>query len=174
MSNKVEGKGIKNHTYYFFDVINIKNFDSNNIKIDEKSYKNIYFYNIGYVMVKDSKYVKINSVNSLYLIFNKVNGYFEETNGNKHITIFPTNESKEKIKTYKELWIKIRDLIRSVTKNLDDYDQNYVKIKFNSDDELPLNKMIEVPSMIIVVRAVFHENNKYYPQVFLDECLYKL
>ena len=49
-----------------------------------------------------------------------------------------------------------------------------MKIKFNSDGELPLNKTIEIPSMTIVVRAVFHENNKYYPQVFLDECLYKL
>ena len=49
-----------------------------------------------------------------------------------------------------------------------------MKIKFNSDDKLNLNKTIEIPSMIIVVRAVFHENNKYYPQVFSDECLYKL
>ena len=49
-----------------------------------------------------------------------------------------------------------------------------MKIKFNSDDELPLNKMIEIPTMAIVVRAVFHENNKYYPQVFLDECLYRV
>ena len=49
-----------------------------------------------------------------------------------------------------------------------------MEIKFNLNDELPLNKMIKIPSMIIVVRAVFHENNKYYPQVFLDECLYKL
>ena len=46
-----------------------------------------------------------------------------------------------------------------------------MKIKLNSDDELPLNKTIEIPNMIIVVRAVFHENNKYYPQVFLNECL---
>ena len=49
-----------------------------------------------------------------------------------------------------------------------------MKIEFNSDDELPLNKSIEIPSMIMVVRAVFHENNKYYPQVILGECLYKL
>ena len=50
-----------------------------------------------------------------------------------------------------------------------------MKIEFNSDDDkLPLNKTIEIPSTIIVVRAVFHENKKYYPQVFLDECLYKL
>ena len=49
-----------------------------------------------------------------------------------------------------------------------------MKIKFNLNDELPLNKTIEIPTMTIVVRAVFYENNKYYPQVFLDECLYKL
>ena len=48
-----------------------------------------------------------------------------------------------------------------------------MKIKFNSDDKLPLYKTIEIPKMI-VVRAVFYENNKYYPKVFLDECLYKL
>ena len=46
-------------------------------------------------------------------------------------------------------------------------------MKVNSDGKLPLNKMIEICCMIIVVMAVFHENSKYYPQVFLDECLYK-
>ena len=103
-----------------------------------------------------------------------MNGYFEEINKNKYLTLVPTNESKEKIKKHKELWRKIRDLIKSITKNPDDYDEKYMKIKFNSDDELPLNKTTEIPSMIIVVRAVFHENNKYYQQGFLDEYLYKL
>ena len=68
----------------------------------------------------------------------------------------------------------VRDLIRLITKNSNDYDEKYMKIKFNLDDELPLNKTIEIPSMIIVVRAIFHENNKYYQQVFLDACLYRL
>ena len=63
-------------------------------------------------MMKHSKYVKIYSVNPLYPIFNKVNGYFEEINGNKYLTLVPTNESKEKIKIYEELWSKIRDLVR--------------------------------------------------------------
>ena len=62
-------------------------------------------------------------------------------------------------------WSKIRDLIRSITKNSDDYDENYMKIKFIWM-ELPPNKMTEIPSMVIVVRAVIHENNKYYQQVF--------
>ena len=104
MSNKVKYISIKNHPNYFFDdIINIKNFDPNNIKMDEKSYKNILIYNIAYVTTKDLKYMKINSVNLLHLIFNKVNEYFEEINGNKYLMIVSTNESKEKIKNYKEL-----------------------------------------------------------------------
>ena len=54
---------------------------------------------------KDSKYVKINSVNSLYLIFIKVNGYYEEINGNKFLTVVSTTVRKDKIKKYEELWI---------------------------------------------------------------------
>ena len=49
-----------------------------------------------------------------------------------------------------------------------------MKIKSNSDKQLLLNNMIEIPTMTIVVKAIFLENNKYYPQVFLDKCLYKL
>ena len=58
-------------------------------------------------------------------------------------------------------------MTKNMIKNLDDYNGRYMKIKFNLDDELYLNKTIEVPSMMIVARAVFHENNKYYPQDFL-------
>ena len=82
----------------------------------------------------------------------KVNGFFEEVNKSTYLTIFPTNEGKEKIQKYEELWSKIRNLVRSITKNLDDYDEQYMKIKFNSDDDLLLNTMIEIPGMIIVVR----------------------
>ena len=62
--------------------------------------------------IKDSKYVKMNSINPLYLTFSKVNGYFEEINKNKYLTLIPTNESKEKIKAYEERRSKIKDLIR--------------------------------------------------------------
>ena len=78
-------------------------------------------------------------------------------------------KGKKKLKKYEELWSKIRNLIRSVTNNSDDFDEKYMKIKFNSDDELPLNKTIKIYTMIIIVKAVFHENNKYYPQFFLNK-----
>ena len=83
------------------------------------------------------KDLEIYSASPLYLIFGNINGYFDEIYGNKYLTLVPTNESKEKMKKYEELWIKIRDLIRSITKNLDDYDEKYMKIKFDSDDNLP-------------------------------------
>ena len=98
MSNEVKDTDIKNHTHYFSDnIINVKNFNPNNIKIDEKSYKNILLYYIWYVTIKDSKYIKIWSVNPLYFVFSKVNGYFGEVNKSKYLTLVPTNDSKEKI-----------------------------------------------------------------------------
>ena len=63
----------------------------------------------------------------------------------------------------------------SISENLvDDYDEKYMKIKFDSDDNLLLNKAIEIPILPIVVRAIVHKSNKYYPQAFLDECLCKI
>ena len=108
MSNKVKRcKHRKTHIllfqwYYQYE----KKFDPNNIKIDEKSYKNIHIYCIVYVTIKDSKYIKINSVNPLCLLISKANGYFEDINKNKYLTLVPTNESKEIIKNMKNCWVK--------------------------------------------------------------------
>ena len=90
--------------------------------------------------IKDSKYVKINTVNPLYLIINTVNGYFEEIDISKSLTLVSSNESKKVIKKYEEMWSKIRDLTSSITKYSDNYDEKYMKIKFNFDSELPLNR----------------------------------
>ena len=130
--------------------------------------KNILIYYTEYVTIKE--YVKSYSVNPLYLVFR--NGYFEEIDKSKYLTLVPTNKSKEK--KYEELWSKIRDLIRSIAKSFVDHDEKYIRIKFNLDDELPLNKTIEVSTLTIVVRATFLGNNNYYLQVFFDECLYKI
>ena len=72
-------------------------------------------------------------------------------------------KTKKKLKNMKNC-----GLIRSITKNSDDYDydEKYIKMKFDSDDELSLNKMIEIPTITIAVRAIFLENSKYYPQVY--------
>ena len=129
MSNKVKDIVIKSCTYYFFNEINIKNFDPNNTKIVEKSYKINFTSSIGYVTIKNLEYVKINGANPLCPIFSKMNRYFEEINGNKYLTLVSTSESEENIK-------KIIDLIRSITENSDVYDEKYMKIKLSSYDEL--------------------------------------
>ena len=85
-----------------------------------------------------------------------------------------TNESKEILKKFEELWSKTRDLISSITKNSDNYDEKHMKIRFNLDKRLPLNNTIETHSIIKFARPALYENDKYYPQVFLDECLHKL
>ena len=86
---------IKNCTFYFFnDMINIKNLDPNKIKIDEKSYENIPIYDIGYVTVKNLRYIKIESVNPLYLIIFKIKGRIKESSGNKYLMLVPTAASK--------------------------------------------------------------------------------
>ena len=78
---------IKNRTYSFFDdIINIKDFDSNLLKIDKKSYKNIDIYYIGYITMKDSNYVKIDSVSPLYLIIGEVDSCIEEKDGSKYLS----------------------------------------------------------------------------------------
>ena len=83
-------------------MINIKNLDPNKSKIDKTSNKNILIYYIGYVMVIDLSYVKINSVNPIYLIANNINGYIEESNGNKFLTLLPTDERKDTLKKYEK------------------------------------------------------------------------
>ena len=84
---EVKQISIKNRTYYFYnDIINLKYFEPNLLKIDKKSYKNIGIYKIGYITIeKIDDYESIYSVNPLYLQVNLANGYIEEKNGNKYL-----------------------------------------------------------------------------------------
>ena len=85
-------------------MINIKNFDSNILKIDKKPYKNITIYYIGYITIKDTAYVNIDSVNSLQLIFDKVDRYIEESNGNKYLIFASIDKNIEVSTKFTELW----------------------------------------------------------------------
>ena len=84
-------------------------------------------------------HTKTNSENPLYLIINKINGFFDESNGNKRVTLVPADESNNTLKKYEELRSKIRYLVRSITNNSDNYDEKYMKI----------NKMISHCEFII-------------------------
>ena len=133
---------IKNRTYYFYnDMIDIKKFDSNLLKIDKKSYKDIGIYNIGYITIKKiDDYENIYSVNPLYLIVNHANGYIEEKGVNRYLIFDSTNENKELLKNTMIFGNGIRDKIKELSSSECDYQKDYMKVKFNSDDNLALNK----------------------------------
>ena len=97
MTANVKSIVIKNRTYYFFDaMINIKNFDSSLLKIDKKSYKNNGICNTGYITIKKiDDYENIHSVNPLYVMIVKVNGYIEEKSRSKYLVFNSADENKE-------------------------------------------------------------------------------
>ena len=173
---EVKQINIKNRTYYFYnDMINLKYFQPNLLKIDRKSYKNIGIYNIGYITIKKiDDYENIYSVNPLYLIIAHASGYIEEKGVNKYLVFDSTDENKELLKKYNDVWNGIKNKIEEVSSGKCDYEKDYMKIKFNSDDDLPLNKPLKFHAMTIIIRSVFEEDGKLYPQGFLDDTLYEL
>ena len=168
----------KTYCFYFYfynDMISIKNFDPILLKIDKKSYKNIGIYNIGYITIKKiDDCENIYSVNSLYSIIAHANGYIEEKVVNKYLIFGSTDENKELLKKYNDIWDGIRDKIKEVSSGECDYEKDHMKIKFNSDDNLLLNKPLTFHNMTIIFRSVFEEDGKLYPQAFLDDTLHEL
>ena len=167
----IKQTNIKNRTYYLFnDMINIKRFNPSLTKVDKKLYKNIGIYHIEYIRKKDE-----NGVNPLYVIIGEVDGYIEENKGNKYLTFASTEKNKKVLKKYTNLWDKVKYHIQTInSEKFGEHEKYYMRIKFNSDDDLPLNKILKLHMLTITVRSVFEENGKYYPQVFLDDCLYEV
>ena len=174
---EVKQINVKNQTYYFYnDIINLKDFDPNLLKIDKKSYKNIDIYYIGYITIKKiDDCENIYSVNPLYLLVNHASGYIEEKNGNKYLIFDSVDENKEVLKKYADVWDGIKNKIKAINGGKEnDYEKDYMKIKFNSDDDLPLNKPLKFHVMTIIVRSVFEEDGNLNPQLFLNDTLYEL
>ena len=113
-------------------------------------------------------------MNPLYLRIAHANGYIEEINENEYLVFDSTNENKELLKKYNDVFNGIIDKIKKISNDECDYEKDYMKIKFNSDDDLPLNKSLKFRLMTITIRYVFEEDGKLYPQVFLDDTLYEL
>ena len=163
---------IKNRTYYFYnDIIDLKDFDAKLLKIHKKSYINIDIYYIGYITIKKiDDYESIYSVNPLYLRINHASGYIEEKNGNKYLIFDSVNEKKEVLK----IWEGIKNKIKVTNGDECDYGKDHMKIKFNSDDDLSLKKLLKFRLVTIIIKCVFSEDGKLYPQLFLDDFLYEL
>ena len=110
----------------------------------------------------------------MYLTISHESGYIEQEGVNKYLVFNSTDENKELLKKYNDAFNGIRDKIKEINSNECDYEKDYMKIKFNSDDDLPLNKPLKFHNMTITIRSVFEEDGKLYPQVFLDDALYEL
>ena len=167
---------IKNRTYYFHDdLTNLKKFDPTLLNLHKKSSMDISIYYIEYITTKSiSDYENITSVNPLYLIINNVDGYIEENDKNKYLSFASTDNNKEVLKKYIKLWDEVKYHIQTINDDeFGEYGKDYMKIKFYSDDNLPLNKILKFSVLTIIIRHVFKKDGKYYPQIFLDYCLYE-
>ena len=166
----IRQSNIKNETYYFYnDIIDIKNFQSNLLKIDKKPCKDFDIYYIGYITIKKFGNCRnIHSVNPLYLMFHSATGYFEEKNGEKYLIL----DSTEK---YGEVFSEIKSQIETINSGEKMYyEENYKKIGVNTDDDIPLNKQIKFPTLTIIIRCFFQKDKELCPQIYLDEYLYEL
>ena len=117
------------------------------------------------------KKYKINSVNPLHLLIYKIDGFIEEKGGTKYLNIALTDNNDKVLKTYMEVLSGIKSGIEKINNNKSvEYEKNYMKNRFDSDDKLPLNKQLKFLSVTIVIRSVYEDDGKYY----LDDCLYQL
>ena len=134
---------IKNRTYYFIDdIIDVRKFQSNLLKIDKKSYKDFDIYYIGYITVKKfDKFIdheNICSVNPLHLTIFSATGYFKEENDEKYLII----DSTEK---YEEVFSSIRSEIETINSGEElFYREDCVKIRVDTDDNVLLDKKLKI------------------------------
>ena len=129
------------------------------LKIDKKDYKEIDNYYIGYVAVKKiANCNNVNSVNPSYVMINEM-----------------MVKNKEVSKKYEEVWKGVKKEIETITGGKKvEYGKDFKTISFESNNDLPLNKPIKLHSLTIIIRCVFSEDGKFYPQLFLNEALYEL
>ena len=160
---------IKNRTYYFYnDIIDLDEFDESKIKVDKKDFNDIDIYYLGYEHKKKiSECNVINSVNPLYLRIININGQFEKGKDDAWYLVI-----SDKDNVYKKLE-SIKNKIIEKTWNALEYDKDYMKIKFESNNIFPTDKDVNIHLATIVIRAIFAKDGKYYPQLFLDDGLYK-
>ena len=110
----------------------------------------------------------------MYSNITHASGYIEEKGVNKYLVFDSTDENKELIKKYNDVFNGIRDKIKEINSDGCDCEKDYMKIKSNSDDDLPLNKPLKLHLMTVTIRSVFEKDGKLYPQVFLHGTLYEL
>ena len=116
----------------------------------------------------------MNNLNTLYLVFNNLDAYIEETGENTCLIFASTKKNKIILRIYKKLWDEVKEQIELITENkMIKYNKDFMKISFKTNDDLSLSKIINVYVCVVIVSNVVKENDKYYPQVLLHDCFYE-
>ena len=165
----------KNRTYYFYnDIIDLDEFDGSKIKVDKKNFNEIGKYYLGYEYKKKiTECNVINSVNPLYLRIIDMKGQFKKRKGDNvwYLIIFG---DADVLRKFANIWKSIRAKIEENTGGIVQYDKDYMKTKFESNDNLPTGNIVNMHQVTIIVRSIFAQNGTFYPQLCLDDALYEL
>ena len=167
----IESLKKKNQSYYYWnDTIYIDDFDIKYFKINKrKSRAGIDIYYIGYVLYK-LEYI-MNSVVPLYLNVKSLLLSVEKINGSSGRYLVIDKSNIEVINVFNTIKEYIEDKI--ISTKIDGFDKiRFDKIRFSSDMDLPLGKLIKFKVLTIIVKCIIKKNDKYYPEIYLDECLY--
>ena len=162
---------VKNETYYFYnDLINVSNFEPGNLKLGKKTWRDIDIYYIGYVDKGKPLEWGVSSVNPLYLIVNKVFCFVGEKDGVKYLKI----DKGEILNKWDQVFNGNKYHINKTDNGEVKFGSDYDKIRFVSNDNLPLGKLIYFPTLAVVIRYIFKHGDLFYPQVYLDDALCQL
>ena len=109
------------------------------------------------------------------MLLNHADGYIKKKKKKNRYLIFDSpDENKELLKKWNDAWSRIKNKIEEGRSEEYDYEKDYMKIKLNSDDDLPLNKPFKFHNMTIIIRSILEEDGKRYRQVFQDDTLHEL
>ena len=151
--------------YLFTDITNINDFDPSLLNIDKVSFRNdeLTMYDIMYIK-------NLNRLNTLYLVFNNLDGVFQRSGENKHLIFSSAEKNRITLESYTELFDEIAVQIELMTA---EYSKDIMEIKFKTSDDLPFGEKINIPVCVIIVSSIFKEINEYHPQVLLNDCFYE-
>ena len=159
---------IKNCPDYLFNdnmIVNIKDFDSRALEVKKLPFKGVFSLNIYYIKYIPTKSANCASIDTtdndedfLYLFLDDVERHIEKNNENKYLVFTPTEKNKEALKNYKKIWEETKKQVEVINDDKPiEYRKDFMKIKFESDDDLPLSKTFNVLDMIIVAASVLEK-----------------
>ena len=148
-------------------MVYLDDFDVKLVKVVRRESRiGVDIYYIGYVLAPEDD---INSINPLYLNVKSLFGRVEKMQGSSNRYLVVDENNKKVINVFDKLWKFIEDKI--TFGNADNKISEYNKLRFSSDVDLPLDTLIKFHMLTIFINCVIEKGNKYYPEIYLDECL---